>query len=82
MIATEITARTSAAVALFSTSPPITVVIARSPDIALDANAAVRVLIERFGGRGGGKPDLAQGGGLTGDLTDMTSFARERLSIP
>ena len=82
MIATEITARTSAAVALFSTSPPITVVIARSPDIALDANAAVRVLIERFGGRGGGKPDLAQGGGLTGDLTDMTSLARERLSIP
>jgi alanyl-tRNA synthetase len=82
MIATEITARTSAAVALFSTSPPITVVIARSPDIALDANAAVRALIERFGGRGGGKPDLAQGGGLTGDLTDMTSFARERLSIP
>ena len=82
MIATEITARTSAAVALFSTSPPITVVIARSPDVALDANAAVRVLIERFGGRGGGKPDLAQGGGLTGDLTDMTSFARERLSIP
>ena len=82
MIATEITARTSAAVALFSTSPPITVVIARSPDIALDANAAMRVLIERFGGRGGGKPDLAQGGGLTGDLTDMTSLARERLSIP
>jgi alanyl-tRNA synthetase len=82
MIATEITARTSAAVALFSTSPPITVVIARSPDVALDANAAVRVLIERFGGRGGGKPDLAQGGGLTGDLIDMTSFARERLSIP
>jgi alanyl-tRNA synthetase len=82
MIATEITARTSAAVALFSTSPPITVVIARSPDVALDANAVVRVVIERFGGRGGGKPDLAQGGGLTGDLTDMTSFARERLSIP
>jgi alanyl-tRNA synthetase len=82
MIATEITARTSAAVALFSTSTPITVVIARSPDVALDANAAVRALIERFGGRGGGRPDLAQGGGLTGDLTDMTSFARARLSIP
>jgi alanyl-tRNA synthetase len=82
MIATEITARTSAAVALFSTSPPITVVIARSPDVVLDANVAVRALIERFGGRGGGRPDLAQGGGLTGDLTDMTSFARERLSIP
>jgi alanyl-tRNA synthetase len=82
MIATEITARTGAAVALFSTSPPITVVVARSPDVALDANAVVRVVIERFGGRGGGRPDLAQGGGLTGDLRAMISFVRERLSIP
>ena len=32
--------------------------------------------------RGGGNPDLAQGGGLRGDLTAMISFARERLSRP
>jgi hypothetical protein len=42
----------------------------------------VEHVIERFDGRCGGKPDLAQGGGLTGDLTAMISFARERLSIP
>jgi alanyl-tRNA synthetase len=39
----------------------------------------VRALTERFGGRGGGKPDLAQGGGLTGDLTEIVGLARKLL---
>jgi len=33
-------------------------------------------LIERFGGRGGGKADLAQGGGLSGNLADICAAAR------
>jgi alanyl-tRNA synthetase len=79
MIATELTSRTSAVVALFSTASPIAVVIARSPDRQMDANAVLRALTERFGGRGGGKADLAQGGGLSGNLADICSAARELL---
>lgn len=79
MIATEITARTSAVVALFSTASPAAVVIARSPDRQVDAHAVLRALTERFGGRGGGKPDLAQGGGLSGNLADICSAARDLL---
>jgi alanyl-tRNA synthetase len=79
MIATEITARTSAVVALFSTSSPVAVVIARSAGRAVDANAVLRALIQRFGGRGGGKADLAQGGGLAGSLGEMLSAARDLL---
>ena len=79
-IATEITARTSALVALFSTTPPIAVVIARSPDRQLDAASVLRALTDRFGGRGGGKADLAQGGGLSGNLVDICSAARELLN--
>ena len=79
-IATGITTRTSASVALFSTSSPIAVVIARSADRAPDANAVLRALTQRFGGRGGGKADLAQGGGLDGKLTDILSAARQLLS--
>jgi len=78
-IATEITSRTSAVVALFSTASPIAVVIACSPDRKVDANAVLRALTERFGGRGGGKADLAQGGGLSGNLADICSAARELL---
>jgi alanyl-tRNA synthetase len=78
-IAVGITSRASAAVALFSTSTPVAVVVARSADVAIDANAVLRTLTSRFGGRGGGKPELAQGGGLTGDLTAMLAAARELL---
>lgn len=79
MIATEITSRTSAAVALFSTSSPTAVVIARSPDRTTDANAVLQTLTQRFGGRGGGKADLAQGGGLAGNLAELLAAARDLL---
>ena len=55
--------------------------VARSPDLSFDANAVVRALVERFGGRGGGKADLAQGGGLVGVPVDLASFARTILSV-
>ena len=79
MIAAEMTQHTSAAVALLSTASPFAVVIARSRDVQVDANAVLRALTDRFGGRGGGKSDLAQGGGLIGNITDIRSAAREAL---
>jgi alanyl-tRNA synthetase len=57
------------------------VVIARSPDVSLDANGALRQLVTRFGGRGGGKPELAQGGGLSGAPTEIAAAAREILDV-
>jgi alanyl-tRNA synthetase len=36
-------------------------------------------LLKRFGGRGGGKPELAQGAGLTGDPQEIVAAARELL---
>ena len=41
--------------------------------------AVLKQLIARFGGRGGGKPDLAQGGGLNGDPTEIALAARALL---
>ena len=79
LIATGITSRTSAAVALFSSVPPFAVVVARSPDRTPDAADVLRALTQRFGGRGGGKPDLAQGGGLVGNLEEILSAARQLL---
>jgi alanyl-tRNA synthetase len=62
--------------ALFSSTAPVAVVVARSPDVALDANAVLQQLLARFGGRGGGKTDLAQGAGLTGDPAEIVAAAR------
>ncbi len=38
-------------------------VFARSNDLDLDMSALIKVVCQRLGGRGGGKPDFAQGGG-------------------
>jgi alanyl-tRNA synthetase len=78
-IATHIVAQVNAAVALFSTAAPHPVVIARSPGMRLDATAVLGELVTRFGGRGGGKADLAQGGGLIGNLSDIMRVARQLL---
>jgi alanyl-tRNA synthetase len=78
-IATHIAAQANAAVALFSTASPHPVVIARSPGVPVDATAVLGELIKRFGGRGGGKADLAQGGAFGGDLSEIMRATRELL---
>ena len=52
------------------------VVAARSHDVAVQANGVVNALTARFGGRSGGKADLAQGGGLTGTSDEILAAAR------
>jgi alanyl-tRNA synthetase len=69
----------SVAAALFSASLPALAVVARSRDVAVDAQAVLKQLVTSFGGRGGGKPDLAQGGGLEGDVSRVVDAAREAL---
>jgi alanyl-tRNA synthetase len=54
-------------------------VIARASDAPVDCSAVLKKLIERFGGKGGGRPELAQGGGLQGAPDDLVSFARSVL---
>jgi alanyl-tRNA synthetase len=65
-----------AAVVLFSASSPALAVIACHPGAGVDANATLKALTAKFGGKGGGKPDLAQGGGLTGSSNELISAAR------
>jgi alanyl-tRNA synthetase len=54
------------------------VVIARSADVPLDCAAVLRGLIERLGGKGGGRPELAQGT-LTGAADLILPAARALL---
>jgi alanyl-tRNA synthetase len=69
-------ARPDAVVVLFTAVVPAQVVVARGPDAKADANAILRALATRFGGKGGGKPDLAQGGGLQASSADLIEAAR------
>ena len=45
---------------------PSAIVVARAPDVAIDCAAILKQLTATFGGKGGGRPELAQGGGLQG----------------
>ena len=69
----------AAAIALFSATPPRLAVVARGAQGGIDAAALLKSLVGRFGGRGGGKPDLAQGGGLTGDQAAILEAAKALL---
>jgi alanyl-tRNA synthetase len=57
---------------------PVPVVAARSSDLSFDANAWLKEAIAILGGRGGGRPEMAQGG-LAAGAGDILSRAKETL---
>ncbi|HXW07973.1 MAG TPA: alanyl-tRNA editing protein [Vicinamibacterales bacterium] len=61
---------------LLSGPVPFQIVVARSANLADDAAALLRALTGAFGGKGGGRPELAQGGGLSGSAEDITHLLR------
>jgi alanyl-tRNA synthetase len=63
-LATEFTSEPGRVAVLVSSDTPVGVVVAASRDTGVAANMILGHLLTRFGGRGGGKADLAQGGGL------------------
>ncbi|HEX6215053.1 MAG TPA: DHHA1 domain-containing protein, partial [Vicinamibacterales bacterium] len=69
-------ANPQAVLVLFTTATPAQVVIARGTGASVDAGALLKQLAAKFGGKGGGKPDLAQGGGLNASSADLVSAAR------
>jgi alanyl-tRNA synthetase len=78
-IASSLIARDPVAAALVAGGTTVTVVVACAPSLGLDAGAVVRQLTARFGGRGGGRPDMAQAGGLTGHPGEIAAAARALL---
>jgi len=68
-----------AAVLLGSSSCGAPLVVARAADLTFDAAALLRALVERFGGKGGGRADLAQGGGVNASREDLKLFVKHEL---
>jgi alanyl-tRNA synthetase len=61
--ATELVAQPKTVALLASTDGPVRLVFARSADVAADMGVLLRDVVGIVGGKGGGKPDFAQGGG-------------------
>lgn len=78
-IASAIAAKPGHAAALISRSTPSAIVIARHPDAVVDAAAVLKQVVQKFGGKGGGRPELAQGGSLQGEPDAILSYLGELL---
>jgi alanyl-tRNA synthetase len=78
MLAVKICARPGTVALLADQADQLRVVFARSADANVDLAAVLKQTLEKFGGRGGGRPNIAQGGGLAGSADDVLQFARDR----
>lgn len=79
-IAQGIGSKPGHAAVLITGSTPVSVAVGRAGDVSLDAAALVKELAAAFGGRGGGRPELAQGGGLAVSPEDAMAWLRRRLA--
>src|SRR5262245_42998719 len=80
-LASAVAARPGVIVVFVSTTRPALIVAARSADVAsASAQEIVKTLTGQFGGRGGGRPELAQAGGLDADTETILAAARTALS--
>jgi hypothetical protein len=61
---------------------PVTVVVARAHDVDLDAAELILGLLGRWAWCGGGRPDVAQSGGLNADPDEVAEFARRLVGHP
>jgi alanyl-tRNA synthetase len=71
----------AAVVAVFSRTSPAIAVVARGSAAEIDAGGVLKALIAKFGGKGGGKAELAQGGGLAGQADELIAEARRLLHL-
>jgi alanyl-tRNA synthetase len=75
ILAQKITASPRALAILCAAQEPAQLVVARSADVPGDCGAAIKLLAGRLGGKGGGRPELAQAGGIAGSALEEWSRA-------
>ena len=81
LLAAKLCARPMTIALLADEGDQLRVVFARSGDTTVDVAALLKKTLDRFGGRGGGRPNLAQGGGLSAENADaVLRFAAEMLA--
>jgi alanyl-tRNA synthetase len=78
-LAAAIAAKPGYLVVLVSTSMPALVVIARSSNVDVSAQQLLAKLVSQFGGRGGGRREMSQGGGLSATADAILDAVRTQI---
>jgi alanyl-tRNA synthetase len=79
-LAQAVAADAGPAVLLVSAARPSAIVVARGGQDVVDAGAVLKTIIARFGGKGGGRSELAQGGGIDADPEAVRQLGFDLLS--
>jgi alanyl-tRNA synthetase len=75
VLAQKITAASRALAILWVAQDPAQLVVARSADVPGDCGAAIKLLAGQLGGKGGGRPESAQAGGIPASAIEEWSRA-------
>jgi alanyl-tRNA synthetase len=75
VLAQKVATRPRAIAILAAAQERAQLVVARNSEAAGDCGAAIKQVAARLGGRGGGKPEIAQAGGIS--LEELNSWFRE-----
>ncbi|MEO8482821.1 MAG: DHHA1 domain-containing protein [Acidobacteriota bacterium] len=78
-LAQAITSESGLVAVLVGGGTPAPLVVARAVDATVDASALVRAITTALGGRGGGRPELAQGG-VSSTPDEIVAFVRQTLT--
>ena len=79
-LAQAIASESGPAVLLLSATRPVAIVVARGGEVDVDAGALLKAVLARFGGKGGGRPELAQGGGIDADPDAVRLYGLELIT--
>jgi alanyl-tRNA synthetase len=80
-MAQAIVSSSSRVAVLMTSASPVSIVVSRSADVSnVDAAGVLQAILGRFGGKGGGRPEMAQGGGLDAPAESVVAAARALLS--
>ena len=81
LMAQTVAAKAGHVAVLLTGAAPFSIVVARAADAtSVDASRVLKALVGEFGGKGGGRPELAQGGGLDAPAASVVAAARALLA--
>jgi alanyl-tRNA synthetase len=78
-VATAIAQQPDYVAVLAAGPPPCQIIVARNATVAIDCAAVLRNLTGSLGGKGGGRPELAQGGGVNAPVGEVLALARSSI---
>lgn len=81
LLAQALTAEAGVVALLGAAGERAQLIFARSPDLSLDVQPLLKKALEVLGGRGGGRPNLAQGGGVSADLAQVQAAIEAAVTL-